>query len=498
MRVTRHPIDKIKTGISGFDDLSEGGLPKGRAAVISGAAGSGKTLFGMEFLYRGVTEFKENGVFVTFEERRTDLRKDVQSFGWNVDALEKQGKIAFVDASGVAEHQVEVGEYDLGALITRIRFAVRKVKAKRVVIDSVAALFLRYNDQTVVRRELFKIIDVLRRLNVTTIITAERVRDEDATSRFGVEDFVVDSVISLYNTPVGRERERQIEITKQRGASYQSGKHPFLISSSGITVFPNVVFAPPEGVRVQRISTGVPGIDAMTDGGVYRGSTTLLMGPSGTGRTVLGLHFLAEGARVRERGLLISFEEAASQLIADANSLGWNFGKLEKAKRLHVVALQPEGKPIEAYLKRIRIMVADFGAKRVVIDSLTPIARIVDEQRFRRFVVALNAFFKKQNVTALINYTTDGDNPKDHSAESDLAVVADNIFVMRVVESAHSIDREMIITKSRASSHEPMPRRYRITSEGMRVIAEDEDIAAPKSPKKVAKNPVKRAKSRKS
>ncbi len=495
MRVTRHPIDKIKTGISGFDDLSEGGLAKGRAAVISGTAGSGKTLFGMEFLYRGVTEFKENGVFVTFEERRSDLRKDVQSFGWNFDALEKQGKVAFVDASGVAEHQVEVGEYDLGALISRIRFAVHKVKAKRVVIDSVAALFLRYNDQTVVRRELFKIIDVLRKLNVTTVITAERVRDEDATSRFGVEDFVVDCVISLYNTSVGRERERQIEITKQRGASYQTGKHPFLISSSGITVFPNVVFAPPEGTKAVRISTGVEGIDAMTDGGVYRGSTTLLMGPSGTGRTVLGLHFLAEGARARERGLLISFEEAASQLVADAESLGWNFGKMEKEKRLRVIALQPEGMPIESYLKKIRTMVTDFGAKRVVIDSLTPIARIVDEQRFRRFVVALNAYFKKQNVTAIINYTTDGDSLKDHSAESDLAVVADNIFVMRIVESAHSIDREMIITKSRASAHEPMPRRYRITAEGMRVIAEDEGGIATK---KAIKKPAKRGKSRKS
>src|SRR5690606_10833046 len=207
MPAKRHPIEKVRTGIAGFDDLAEGGLPKGRAAVISGTAGAGKTLFGMEFLYRGATEHGENGVFVTFEERRGDLRKDVGGFGWDFAALETQNKIAFVDASSVAESQVEVGEYDLSGLITRIRYDIEKVGAKRVVIDSVAALFLRYIDQTVVRRELFKLIDVLRRLNVTTIITAERVRDDDPSSRFGVEDFVVDAVIFLYNTQVGRERE---------------------------------------------------------------------------------------------------------------------------------------------------------------------------------------------------------------------------------------------------------------------------------------------------
>lgn len=481
MPAKRHPIEKVRTGIAGFDDLAEGGLPKGRAAVISGTAGAGKTLFGMEFLYRGATEHGENGVFVTFEERRGDLRKDVGGFGWDFGALEKQNKIAFVDASSVAESQVEVGEYDLSALISRIRYAIEKVGAKRVVIDSVAALFLRYNDQTVVRRELFKLIDVLRRLNVTTIITAERVRDDDPSSRFGVEDFVVDAVIFLYNTQVGRERERQIEITKLRGASYQTGRHPFVFGSSGFTVFPNVINAPSEPGKLERISTGVEGIDVMTDGGVYRGSTTLLMGPSGTGRTVLGLHFLQEGAENRERGILFSFEEASSQLIADARSLGWPFDKHEKAKRLRVVAFQPEAQPIESYLKRIRTMVADFGAKRVVIDSLTPVARIIDEQRFRRFVIALNAFFKQQQVTAIINFTTDGDSPMDIAAQSDISVVADNIFIMRIAEEDGSMEREILITKSRASSHEPTARRYRITANGIRVSGLEEDAVSLRS-----------------
>ncbi len=479
MQPVRHPIEKILTGIAGFDDLAEGGLPKGRAVVVSGTAGSGKTVFGLEFLYRGATEFGEGGVFVTFEERRDDLMKDVQGFGWDLAALEKKGHLAFVDASGVAEHQVEVGEYDFGALIARVRYAVSRVNAKRIVIDSVAALFLRYKDQAIVRRELFKIIDILRRLGVTTVITAERVRDEDSSSRFGVEDFVADSVVFLYNTSVGRERERQIEIVKLRGAGYQTGRHPFLIGGGGLTVFPNVKYAPPEGGKAERLSIGVDGIDRMTDGGLLRGSTTLLLGPSGTGRTVLGLHFLAEGARRRERGILFSFEEGVSQLMTDAKSLGWDFAKLEKAKRLQVVAWQPEAMPIESYLKKIRRLCEDFRPKRVVFDSITPLARAVDEQRFRRFVVALNAFLKSIGTTTLMNYTTDPSASGSVAAESDMAVVADNIVVMKLAEAAHSLEREIVIVKSRASSHDKTVRRYMITAKGMH-IADDGTGAKPR------------------
>ena len=481
MHPQRRPIEKIKTGIAGFDELAEGGLPLGRAVVVSGTAGSGKTVFGIEFLYRGATEFGEGGVFVTFEERRTDLIKDVQGFGWDLETLEKKRKLAFVDASGVAQHQVEVGEYDFGALIARIQHAVTKAGAKRVVIDSVAALFLRYKEQAVVRRELFKLIDMLRRLDVTTVITAERVRDEDESSRFGVEDFVADSVIYLYNSSVGRERERQLEIVKLRGAGHQTGKHPFLISGSGLTVFPNVQFAPPEGGTVSRVSIGVKGIDDMTNGGLYRGSTTLLLGPSGTGRTVLGLHFLAEGAKRRERGILFSFEEGVSQLRADAKSLGWNFAGYERSKTLRIVAWQPEAMPIESYLKKIRRMVEDSSTKRVVIDSLTPLARAVDEQRFRRFVVALNAFLRSRGVTTIVNYTTDAALSASVASESDMAVVADNIIVMKLAESGRSVEREIVIAKSRASAHVKTVRRYVITKDGMCVL-DDADRGCEEKP----------------
>lgn len=467
-------IEKVKTGIAGFDELAEGGLPKGRAVVVSGTAGSGKTIFGLEFLYRGVTDKGEGGVFVTFEERKEDLIRNTVGFGWDLAEIEKKGMLAFVDASSVPEHQIEVGEYDFGALLARIKYAVDKVGASRVVIDSVAALFLRYKDQALVRRELFKIIDRLRRMNVTTLITAERIRDDDPSSRFGVEDFVADGVLFLYNTSVGRARERQIEIVKLRGAGHQTGKHPFLIGSGGITVFPNVTYGFTRGAATTRISIGVKGIDEMTDGGLYRGSTTLLLGPSGTGRTVLGLHFLAEGVRKGEKVVLFSFEEGREQLHVDAKTLGWDLGRAERAGLAKVVAWQPEAMPVEYYLKEIGSILKELGPKRAVIDSLTPLVRAVDEQRFRRFFVALNAFLKAKGVTSLVNYTTDASLASTVAAESDMAVVADNILVMKMHEAGRSMEREILIAKSRASAHEKAIRRYVITQKGMCVLGPDD------------------------
>ncbi|MFA6604353.1 MAG: circadian clock protein KaiC [Patescibacteria group bacterium] len=465
---------KIPTNIVGFDRLADGGLPKGRAIVISGSAGSGKTIFGLEFLFRGVTELKEPGVFVTFEERRADLLMDVAGFGWSLDDLEKQGRIAFVDASRVAENQVEVGEYDFGALIARIRFAVDKVKAKRVVIDSIGSLFLRYKDYALVRREMFKLISILRELGVTTVITAERVNDSDGASRFGVEDFVADSVVFLYNSAVGRQRERQIEIVKLRGGSHQTGRYPFLISDDGIVVFPrqNEDFA--KESPMSRISIGVDGIDAMTDGGIFRGSTTLLKGPSGTGRTVLGMSFLAEGVRRGERGVLFSFEEGRAQIFMDAKTIGMNFTAAEKRRLLQVVAWQPEEMPLEAYLKQMRHIVKDFQPRRVVIDSVTPLVNSVDQQRFRRFAVSLNSFLKARQITTLMNYTSAAVDGESAGTDSDLAVIADNIITMDFSEIAGQMERIILIAKSRASAHDKEVRRYTINSAGMCVIGATE------------------------
>ncbi|MEA3249363.1 MAG: circadian clock protein KaiC [Patescibacteria group bacterium] len=470
-------MKKVRTGIVGFDELAEGGLPHGRTVLVSGPAGSGKTLFGLEFLLRGVSEFDAPGVFVTFEERKSDIFNEVACFGWDLAAMEKEGKIAFVDASSIADSQVEIGEYDFGALMARIRHAVDKVGAKRVVIDSVSALFLRYKDNAIIRREMFKMIDVLRNCDVTSIITAERVRDEDAHSRFGVEDFVADGVVFLYNTIVGRDRERQIEIVKLRGASHQTGRHHFLIGDTGLVIFPVEKQKLTETVYEERISSGVSGVDTMTGGGIFRGSTTLLLGSSGTGRTVLGLHFLQDGTKHDEKGLFISFEEGQSQVFATAKSLGWDFEGHEKKGLLKIESWNPEGMPIEFYLKAIREIVNDWAPKRVVIDSVTPLVSHIDEQRFRRFISSLNAHLKEAGVTTVINYTTGASLQSVIAAESDLAVLADNIIVMRFGEAELGKEREIIIAKTRASAHDELVRKYLIDKDGITVLGIEGEVS---------------------
>lgn len=476
MKVQKCDIRKVQTGISGFDELAEGGLPAGRSVLVSGPAGSGKTLFGLEFLLNGVTKYGDPGVFVTFEERKSDIFNEVACFGWDLSALEQEGKIAFVDASSIAENQVEVGDYDFGALLARIRHAIDKVGAKRVVIDSVSALFLRYKDNAIVRREMFKMIDTLRKEDVTSIITAERVRDDDAHSRFGVEDFVADGVVFLYNTIVGRDRERQIEIVKLRGARHQTGRHHFLIGDSGLVIFPVEKERLTETVYKERISSGVSGVDAMTGGGLFRGSTTLLLGSSGTGRTVLGLHFLQNGAENDEKCLFISFEEGRPQVFNSAKSLGWDFEGYEGAGLLKVVAWNPESMPIEFYLKEIRSIVKDWGPQRVVIDSVTPLVSHVDEQRFRRFISALNASLKTSGITTVINYTTGASLQSVIAAESDLAVLADNIVVMRFGEADLGKEREIIVAKTRASAHDERVKKYIIEKGGISVLGIEGEV----------------------
>jgi circadian clock protein KaiC len=381
-----------------------------------------------------------------------------------------------VDASSIAESQVEVGEYDFGALMARIQHAVDKVGAKRVVIDSVSALFLRYKDNALIRREMFKMIDLLRSAEVTSIITAERVRDEDAHSRFGVEDFVADGVVFLYNTIVGRDRERQIEIVKLRGARHQTGRHHFLIDNTGLVIFPVEKQKLTETVYEERISSGVSGVDTMAGGGIFRGSTTLLLGSSGTGRTVLGLHFLQNGTEHGEKGLFISFEEGRPQVFATAKSLGWDFEDHVKNGLLKIESWNPESMPIEYYLKAIREIVTEWKPKRVVIDSVTPLVSHIDEQRFRRFISSLNSHLKEAGVTTVINYTTGASLQSVIAAESDLAVLADNIIVMRFGEADLGKEREIVIAKTRASAHDEMVRKYLIDDKGITVIGVEGEV----------------------
>ncbi len=313
-------VPKIATRIEGFDLIANGGIPAARSTLVSGTSGSAKTVFAAQFLAAGISELGEPGVFVTFEESPDDIRRNMAGFGWDIAAWEEQGKWAFVDASPEpCDAPIEIGQYDLGALLARISHAVKKVDARRVVLDSLGGIFAQLANEGIVRCELFRIARALRGMGVTSIITAERLDEHGQISRFGVEEFVSDNVILLRNTLQDEVRRRTVEILKFRGTNHQKGEWPFtIVAGQGIVVIPLSALELKQKSSITRITSGNAELDAMCGGGFFRDSIILVSGPTGTGKTLVSTGFIGGGAAVGEKSLLFAFEESREQLFRNA------------------------------------------------------------------------------------------------------------------------------------------------------------------------------------
>jgi len=472
-------LTKVASGSPGFDDISHGGIPQGRTTLVSGTSGSGKTAFSVQFLYEGVVDFGENGVFVTFEESPEDIIRNTKSFGWNIDKLVKEGKWAFVDASPDEADSVEVGQYDLGAFLARINYAIKKVKAKRVAIDSVSALFTHYQDLGVIRRELHKLAANLKKSNVTCIMTAERPVEDGEISRYGVEEFVSDNVILLHNRlNLHGERERTIEILKFRGLSHDSEEAPLLVSVEGMNIYPR----PKPKLRgkgfSQKISTGIKGLDELfCGGGVYKNSTTLITGASGSGKTVTALHFIMEGAKRGENSLFIEFKESPDQLYRNAASFGWDLKKYVDNGIVNLLCQYPEDLRAEQYLQMIQNQVIANKSKRVVFDSISDIERIYDERKFRTFVIGLNACLKMHDATSVFTNTTSQILGATEITETHLCTASDNIIILKYVELGGRMHRLMSVLKQRGSIHKKDLMEFEVTPElGVNILGPFKDI----------------------
>jgi circadian clock protein KaiC len=465
-------VVKVATGISGFDEIAYGGIPKGRTTLLSGASGSGKTVFAMQFLMGGVQN-GEAAVFVTFEETPEDIQRNMLGFGWDIAKLVRKGMFTFVDASPTEDETIEVGNFDLGAFLARIMYAIKKVDAQRVAIDSISALFPRYSDQAVIRRELYRTASQLKKEGMTTILTAERTTEEvGQIGRFGVEEFVSDNVILLHNylDSVRGDRKRSVEILKFRGTTHETQDTPLLVLADGVNVFPR----PRPSYRGQRssdkkLSLGIPGLDKMFFGGVYELSTTLLTGASGAGKTVSGLHFILEGARKGERGLLIAFEESDEQLYRNAESFGQDLRKYVKKGLVRLFTSVPEELKPEEHFKRIRDIVEESEVSRFVIDSLSALERIYPPDRFREFTVGLNTYLKGKGVTSLMTNTTAALLDVSQITETHLSTATDNIILLKYLELDGQMKRALLVVKARGSDHDKTLHELIIDSKGMSV-----------------------------
>lgn len=466
-------VARTPTGINGFAEVSLGGLPTGRATLVTGTTGTGKTLFALEFLARGVQEFNEPGVFVTFEESPEDLRHNAASFGFAIEQWEADGKWAFVDLSTtMIDEAVIVGSYDFGALLARVGHAVRHIRATRVAIDSLGAVFIRFPEHAIVRQEVFRLVDALERLQVTAVVTAERLAEYDGVSRYGVEEFAVDNVIVLRHTLLGERRRRTVEIVKIRGAKHRTGEWLFTIDpAEGMVVIPLAFLKARDRAAEDRVSTGNPGLDRMCGGGVYRDAVVLLTGPTGAGKTMTALRFVAAGATGGERCLVYSFDETREQLLRNAATLGVDLTAMEETDLVRMICEYPEVSSLEDHFLRLRRALEDFRPQRLVIDTLSALERIVTPRGLLDFVLASVGLLRQREVTALftaapIGRTTPTITP---AIAAEVASLVDVSIVLRYIETPGRISRAIAVIQTRGSAHDPAVREVTIDADGLHI-----------------------------
>ena len=462
-------VEKLPTGIPSFDVIAKGGIPANRTTLVSGTAGSGKTVFAVQFLAAGITDLDQNGVFVTFEESASDIRQNMKSFGWDLAAWEHAGKLVIVDASPDPHVEiVESGSFDLSALLARVQHAVRKANATRVALDSLGAIFSQFSDQTMLRRELFRIAWALKAMGVTALLTAERTQDYGPVARFGVEEFIADNVMILRNVLEGENRRRTVEILKFRGTDHQKGQYPFTIApGAGIVVIPLSGMQLRQRSSNVRVSSGNPELDKMCGGGFFRDSVILVSGATGTGKTLTVTQFMRGGAMVGERCLLLAFEESREQLFRNASGWSVDFEKMEREGVLRVVCDYPEVLGLEDWLLAIQAIIEEFKPKRVAIDSLSALERVGTPKAFREFVISLTSFIKHQEITGLFTATTSSLMGGSSITEGHISTLTDSIILLRYVEMFGEMKRGLTVLKMRGSVHDKKIREVTIDEKGM-------------------------------
>ena len=463
-------LEKLPSLVPGFDLISEGGLPRGRTTLVSGTAGSAKTVFASQFLARGIHEARQPGVFVTFEETAEDIRRNMRGFGWDIAAWEREGLWAFVDASPVASEEIiEIGRYDFSALLARLEHAVRRTGAQRVVLDSVGTVFHQFADSGIVRRELFRVAAALKDLDVTSIITVERPHDAGEIGPYGVEEFVADNVIVLRNSLEGEKRRRTVEILKFRGTTHQKGEFPFtVLPGQGIVVIPLSALELRHQASPERASFGNAELDDMCGGGLFRDSIALVTGATGSGKTLLAAEFLAGGLNRDERSLLLGFDESRDQLLRSTAGWGLDFSGHAERGVLRISCEYPESRGLEDHLVAIKDVIRTFQPGRLVIDSLSALERVGTLKSFREFVIGLTSFVKHEGVTALFTSTAPLFQP-GIVGDTQISTITDTIILLRYVELYGEMRRGITVLKMRGSRHDKDIREFTIDCDGMHI-----------------------------
>jgi circadian clock protein KaiC len=459
------PLRKAATGIYGLDEITRGGLPRGRPTLVCGGAGAGKTLFAMEFLVRGATELGEPGVFMAFEETPDDLEKNVASLGWDLAQLCEK-KLLAVDYVHIDRGEIEeTGEYDLEALFVRLGYAIDSVGAKRVVLDTLESLFSGLGNTAVLRSEVRRLFLWLKRRGATAIITAER--GDGGLTRHGLEEYVSDCVILLDHRLDSQTYTRRMRIVKYRGSGHGTNEYPFLIGDRGFEVLPITSLGLQHAASEERISTGVAGLDDMLGGkGVYRGSTVLISGTAGSGKSSLAAHFADAACRRGERTLYVATEESVDQILRNMRSIGLDLSGWVKSGRLRFHAVRPTAYGLELHLAMIQRLAREAEPALVIVDPVTSFSDSGGLRDARMMLTRVVDYCKGRGITLLLTSLTGGGEDLERT-QIHVSSIIDTWLLVRDIEQSGERNRGLYILKSRGMAHSNQIREFRITSHGI-------------------------------
>jgi len=462
-------LRKVLTGIQGLDEITGGGLPQGRPTLVSGGAGSGKTMFGLEFLVRGATQYNEPGVFMSFEETIPDLTTNAASLGFDLNQLVADRKL-FLDHVCISRNEIsETGEFDLDGLFIRIADAVQRVGAKRVVLDTIESLFAELPNPGILRAEIRRLFGWLKEKGLTTVITAERDRPDKLT-RHGIEEFVSDCVILMDHRILEEISTRRLRIIKYRGSTHGTNEYPFLIDQHGISVLPISSLGLDHPAPAVRISTGITRLDGMLGGqGFYRGSSILLSGTSGAGKTSVAAHFVDAACRRGERCLYFAFEESPRQIVRNMRSIGIDLEPWVKRGLLQFQAARPTYGGIEQHLLVTHKCVSSFKPSVVVVDPITNLLMVSTLHEVRSMLTRMVDFLKTQQITAIFTSLTAGSGSLEAN-EADVSSLMDSWLQLRSVEVGGEMNRALYVLKSRGMDHSNQIREFLLTDDGLRLL----------------------------
>ena len=470
------PLPKVPTGIKGFDEITGGGLPKGRVSLVAGAAGSGKTVFAMGFLVNGAEKYGDPGLFVSFEETSPDLETNFASQGFDLKGLQERGLVALDHIRIERSEMEETGEYDLEGLFVRLGAEIDAIGARRVVLDTIEVLFSAFKDQIIIRSELKRLFQWLADRGVTAIVTGES--GQRAITRHGLEEYVADFVV-VFNHPVDDETAtRRLRILKYRGSAHGTNEFSFLIDQRGISVLPISSIGLRHGAPTERVSSGIAPLDEMLGGeGPYRGSSVLVSGTAGTGKTSIAASFVDAACRRGEKALYFAFEESPQQIMRNMRSIGIDLERWVTAGLLRIHAERPQNTGLEMHLVRMNREIEEFSPSVAVIDPITNLTSIGTYSSIRATLTRLIDAVKSRGITAFFTSLTEGGESSERTAVG-ISSLMDTWILVRNLEAKGTRIRGLYVLKSRGTAHSNEIREFVLSSDGVDLRAFPDGDAA--------------------